>query len=147
MDKQINKILSITHAVKKWMIISVLIIMVIVLMASVVELVIILFQEITDVTNSGMVLDINELFRIFGFIFMILIGFELLESIEMYFKNNVIHAEVVLNTFTVSVARKVILLDLEKYNPIAIIGLSLIIIALGVCYFLIKRGNKKEENI
>jgi len=147
MDKQINKILSITHAVKKWMIISVLIIMVIVLMASVVELVIILFQEITDVTNSGMVLDINELFRIFGFIFMILIGFELLESIEMYFKNNVIHAEVVLLIAVIAVARKVILLDLEKYNPIAIIGLSLIIIALGVCYFLIKRGNKKEENI
>ena len=39
------------------------------------------------VTKKGVVfLDINELFRVFGFIFMILIGFELMEMVEMYFK-------------------------------------------------------------
>ncbi|HHE64664.1 MAG TPA: phosphate-starvation-inducible E-like protein, partial [Bacteroidetes bacterium] len=133
MEKQIEKILSITHTVKKWMTVFVLIIMVFIVMASVVELAILLFQGVTNSTNSVLVLDINELFRIFGFVFMILIGFELLESIEMYFKNNVIHAEVVLLIAVIAVARKVILLDLEKYNPIAIIGLSLIILALGTC--------------
>ena len=147
MEKQIEKILSITHTVKKWMTVFVLIIMVFIVMASVVELAILLFQGVTNSTNSVLVLDINELFRIFGFVFMILIGFELLESIEMYFKNNVIHAEVVLLIAVIAVARKVILLDLEKYNPIAIIGLSLIILALGTCYFLIKRSNKKEEDV
>lgn len=146
MDTQIDKILSITHAVKKWMTVFVLILMLIIVMASVVELAVVLFQEVTNSTDSTLVLDINELFRIFGFVFMILIGFELLDSIEMYFKNNIVHAEVVLLIAVIAVARKVILLDLEKYNPIAIIGLSLIILALGGCYFLVRRSNNKEEN-
>jgi len=146
MEKQINKVLSITHTVKKWMIVFVLILMVIIVMASVVELAIVLFQEVTNSTDSSLFLDINELFRIFGFVFMILIGFELLESIEMYFNNNIIHAEVVILIAVIAVARKVILLDLEKYDPMAIIGLSFIILALGGCYFLIKCSNKKDEN-
>ena len=77
---------------------------------------------------------------------MILIGFELMEAIEMYFKKNVIHAEVVILIAVIAVSRKVILLDLEKYNPIAIIGLSLIIFALGASYYLMKRSNKYEKN-
>ena len=129
------------------MTVFVLILMVFIVMVSVVELAFVLFKKVTNSTNGALVLDINELFRIFGFVFMILIGFELLESIEMYFKKNVIHAEVVLLIAVIAIARKVILLDLEKLNPIAIIGLSLIILALGACYFLIKRCNKKEENV
>jgi len=144
MEKQINRILSLTHVAKKWLTVCVLILMIFIVMASVVELAIILFQEISDSSNGALFLDINELFRIFGFIFMILIGFELLESIEMYFKKNVIHAEVVLLIAVIAVSRKVILLDLTKYDPIAIIGLSLIILSLGVCYFLVKRSNKND---
>ena len=139
MGKQIDKILAITQSIKKWMSIFVLILMLFIVIASVLELAIVLFQEVTDSSEGFLLLDINELFRIFGFVFMILIGFELLETIEMYFKKNVIHAEVVLLIAVIAVARKVILLDLEKFNPIAIIGLSLIILALGACYFLIKR--------
>ena len=146
MDNQIDKILSVTHSVKKWMTIFVLILMVFIVMASVIELAIVLFQEITDSTTGILFLEINELFRIFGFVFMILIGFELMEAIEMYFKKNVIHAEVVILIAVIAVSRKVILLDLEKYNPIAIIGLSLIIFALGASYYLMKRSTKYEKN-
>jgi uncharacterized membrane protein (DUF373 family) len=145
MEKKIDKIFAITHTVKKLMTVFVLILMVLILIASVLELAIVLFQEVTDANNGVLLLDINELFRIFGFVFMILIGFELLETIEMYFKKNIIHAEVVLLIAVIAISRKVILLDLEKYDPIAIIGLSLIILALGACYYLIKRSNKSEN--
>ena len=145
MEKEIEKVLSITKNAKKWMTIVVLILMVLIVFASVLELAIVLFQEVTDPGSGVLFLDISELFRIFGFIFIILIGFELLESIEMYFKKNVIHAEVVLLIAVIAVARKVILLDLEKYDPIAIIGLSLIILSLGACYSLIKRGNQNTD--
>ena len=79
--------------------------------------------------------------------FIILIGFELIETVEMYFKDNVIHAEVVLLVAVIAISRKVILLDLEKYDPLAMIGLGIIIIALGGCYSLIKlryRGKHEE---
>jgi uncharacterized membrane protein (DUF373 family) len=78
---------------------------------------------------------------------MILIGFELMETIEMYFKKNIIHAEVVILIAVIAVSRKVILLDLEKHDPMSVIGLSLIIVALGASYYFIKRANNYRDNV
>lgn len=138
MDKTIDKVVSSVHILKKWMSLFVLLVLAIIVSASIIELVIVLFLDIFDPTDDVLFLEINELFRIFGFVFMILIGFELMETVEMYFKSNVIHAEVVLLVAVIAVSRKVILLDLEKYDPFAIIGLGIIILALGGCYYLIK---------
>jgi uncharacterized membrane protein (DUF373 family) len=137
-ENNIDKVISLVHTLKRWMSLFVLIVMAVIVAASIVELVIILYLEIFSSTGNVLFLEIDELFRIFGFVFIILIGFELMETVEMYFKENVIHAEVVLLVAVIAVSRKVILLDLEKYEPLAIIGLGIIILALGGCYYLIK---------
>jgi uncharacterized membrane protein (DUF373 family) len=144
-DKQVDKVVSLMHVVKKWMSFFVFIVMTIVVAVSIVELFIVLYLDIFDPTDDVLFLEIDELFRIFGFFFIILIGFELMETIEMYFKENIIHAEVVLLVAVIAVSRKVILLDLEKYDPIAIIGLGVIILALGGCYYLIKLSHRSEK--
>lgn len=140
MSKSIDKSVSVIHTAKKWMSFILLILMTIIVAIAIFELGIILYVDIFDPTDGVLFLEIDELFRIFGFFFIILIGFELVETLEMYFKDNIIHAEVVLLVAVIAVSRKVILLDLEKYDPIAIIGLGIIIIALGGCYWLIKQS-------
>ena len=145
MDTSVDKIVSFMHTVKKWMSFIVFIIMSIIVAISIVELAIVLYLDLFDPTDDVLFLEIDELFRIFGFFFIILIGFELMETIEMYFKKNIIHAEVVLLVAVIAVSRKVILLDLEKYDPIAIIGLGLIILALGGCYSLIKISHRNKD--
>jgi len=140
MENQINKILNLVHKMKRVMTLTLLILILIIVAASVVELAVILYQEITDPAKGIIFLDIAELLNMFGFFFMILIGLELVETIEMYFKKNIIHAEIVLLIAVIAVARKVILLDLKEYDPLAIVGLALIILALCVGYFLIKKS-------
>jgi uncharacterized membrane protein (DUF373 family) len=138
MANSIDKTVSLVHQAKKWMSFVVLILMTIIVAIAIIELGIILYLDLFDSKDDVLFLEIDELFRIFGFFFIILIGFELVETVEMYFKDNVVHAEVVLLVAVIAVARKVILLDLEKYDPIAIIGLGFIVLALGACYWLIK---------
>lgn len=145
MSKSIDKAVSVVHKAKKWMSFLVLILMTIIVAIAIVELGIILYLDLFDPTDEVLFLEIDELFRVFGFFFIILIGFELIETVEMYFKDNIIHAEVVLLVAIIAVSRKVILLDLEKYDPLAIIGLGIIIIALGGCYSLIKLCYRKEN--
>lgn len=146
MSKNIEKAVSSIHTAKKWMSFIVLILMTIIVAIAIVELGIILYLDLFDPTDDVIFLEIDELFRIFGFFFIILIGFELVETVEMYFKDNVIHAEVVLLVAVIAVSRKVILLDLEKYDPLAIIGLGAIIIALGGCYWLIKMSYRSKNH-
>lgn len=145
MTKSIDNAVSLIHTAKKWMSFIVLILMTIIVAIAIVELGIILYVDLFDSTDDVLFLEIDELFRIFGFFFIILIGFELVETVEMYFKDNVIHAEVVLLVAVIAVSRKVILLDLEKYDPLAIIGLGFIIIALGGCYWLIKQSYRGKN--
>lgn len=145
MSKSIDQAVSYIHTIKKWMSFIVLILMTVIVAIAIVELGIILYLDLFDPTDDVLFLEIDELFKIFGFFFIILIGFELVETVEMYFKENIIHAEVVLLVAVIAVSRKVILLDLEKYDPLAIIGLGIIILALGGSYCLIKlsyRGTK-----
>lgn len=143
--KRIDKAVSMINTTKKWMSFIVLILMTIIVAIAIVELAIILYMDLFGPTDDVLFLEIDELFRIFGFFFIILIGFELVETVEMYFKNNVIHAEVVLLVAVIAVSRKVILLDLEKYEPLAIVGLGFIIISLGGCYWLIKLSFRSEN--
>ncbi|MGY8873001.1 MAG: phosphate-starvation-inducible PsiE family protein [Pseudomonadales bacterium] len=145
MAEGIDKSVSLIHSAKKWMSFIVLILMTIIVAIAIVELGIILYLDLFDPTDDVLFLEIDELFRIFGFFFIILIGFELIETVEMYFKDNVIHAEVVLLVAVIAVSRKVILLDLDKYEPLAIIGLGIIIIALGGCYALIKASYRAKK--
>ncbi|WP_048695894.1 phosphate-starvation-inducible PsiE family protein [Catenovulum maritimum] len=145
MGKHIDKAVSVVNTSKKWMSFIVLLLMTLIVGIAIVELGIILYLDLFDPTDDVLFLEIDELFKIFGFFFIILIGFELVETVEMYFKDNVIHAEVVLLVAVIAVARKVILLDLEKYDPIAIIGLGIIITALGACYWFIKQSYRVKK--
>jgi uncharacterized membrane protein (DUF373 family) len=145
MSKSIDKAVSSIRIAKKWMSFIVLILMTIIVAFAIVELGIILYLDLFDPTDDVLFLEIDEIFRIFGFFFIILIGFELIETIEMYFKDNIIHAEVDLLVAVLAVARKVILLDLEKYDPLAIIGLGIIILALGGCYWFIKLSHRGKN--
>lgn len=144
MSKGIDKAVSLIHTVKKWMSFIVLVLMTIIVFIAIIELGIILYLDLFDPVDDVLFLEIDEIFKIFGFFFIILIGFELIETVEMYFKDSIIHAEVVLLVAVIAVSRKVILLDLEKYDPLSIVGLGIIIISLGACYWFIKQSYRNK---
>jgi uncharacterized membrane protein (DUF373 family) len=84
-------------------------------------------------------LGIGELLDLFGFFMLVLIGLELLETIRAYISEHVVHAEVVIEVAIIAIARKVIILDVKELEPLALIGIAAIIVALGGAYWIIKR--------
>lgn len=85
----------------------------------------------------------KTLFKIFGLFLNILIALELLENITAYLKKHVIQVELVIVTSLIAVARKIIILDLEKVTGEELIGLALAIFALSVSYWIVKYVNAK----
>lgn len=84
-------------------------------------------------------LEISDLLEIFGFFLLVLIGIELLETIKTYLNEQIVHVEIVLEVGLIAIARKVIILDIEKYDGITIIGVAGLILAVSAAYFVIKR--------
>lgn len=91
------------------------------------------------ITTDGFLINLEGLMNLFGTFLLVLIGIELLDTIKVYFKRHVIHVEVVMLVAIIAIARKVIVMDFEKYSGLEIIGVSSIILALAGGYYLIKK--------
>ena len=72
---------------------------------------------------------------------MVLIGLELMTSIEMYLKDNTIHAELMFLVALTAVARKVVILDAKAMDPMTVFSIAALVIALSGGYFFIKKSN------
>jgi len=114
--------------------------MILVVLLATVELGWIIIKDI--ITPPIILLEISELLEIFGFFLLILIGVELLETIKAYLLDKVVHVEIVLEVALIAIARKVIILDVEKYHSLTVLGIAGLILAVSVAFFVVKRKMK-----
>ena len=112
--------------------------MMLAVLASTIELAFVLVEELLK--PPLMRLDVDEMIQVFGFFLMVLIGLELLETIKAYLKEDRVHAEVVFLVAIVAVSRKVIILDYKELPTELLFGMSALIIALGIGYYLVRRA-------
>jgi len=92
-----------------------------------------------------LLLNIDELLDLFGLFLMVLIGIELFETIKVFYTRQIIRVEVVLLVGIIAISRKVIVLNLKEISSDLLFGIGVIIIALTVGYFLIRRCRKDTE--
>ena len=124
-------------------VVSLIAMMVIVVVLATIELGWIIIRDIF--THPIILLEIDELLEIFGFFLLVLIGIELLETIKAYLATNVIHVEIVLEVALIAIARKVIILDIDKYESLTLVGIAALISAVALAFFVIKRQLVKIE--
>ena len=129
---------NILKTFEKVIVVVLLGLMMLAVLTSTVELAIILFQELQK--PPLFLLNIEEMLEVFGFFLMVLIGLELLESIKAYLEEDRVHAEVVFLVAIVAISRKVIILNYEKISSEMLYGMSSVIVALGIGYFLVRRA-------
>ena len=108
--------------------------MAVVVILSLYELGLILYKDI--MTPPLGVLEINELIELFGFFLILMIGVELLETMKDFLVYGHIRLNVIMAVALLAIGRKVIILDIEKYDPTTLIGLGIIILALVVGYWV-----------
>jgi uncharacterized membrane protein (DUF373 family) len=88
----------------------------------------------------------KTLFQVFGLFLNVLIALEILENITGYLKKHVLQVELVIVTSLIAVARKIIILDLDKVEGIDIIGLGLAVLSLSISYLIIRSSNSKSKH-
>jgi uncharacterized membrane protein (DUF373 family) len=124
-------------------VLSLITMMVIVVLLTTVELGWVIIRDI--ITPPIILLEIDELLEIFGFFLLVLIGIELLETIKAYLMTNVVHVEIVLEVALIAIARKVIILDISRYESMTLVGVAALISAVALAFFVIKRHIKRTE--
>ena len=114
--------------------------MVVVVTLSVVDLGWLLVRDIMSPPFG--LLDENELLDLFGFFLLVLIGIELLETLKAYVREKQFRAEVIMLVAMIAISRKIIILDVRGLPAMTIVGISALIIALGLSYYLMRRSHE-----
>ena len=65
-----------------------------------------------------------------------------LETIKAYLLDKVVHVEIVLEVALIAIARKVIILDLEKYSSLTVLGIAGLILVVATAFFVVRRKMK-----
>jgi uncharacterized membrane protein (DUF373 family) len=89
--------------------------------------------------------DFNAtLFELFGLVLNVFIALEILANITAYLKKNVTQIELAIVTSLIAVARKIIILDLEKKSSGDLIALAIAVFALSISYAIVHQINKRN---
>ncbi|GAB1538967.1 phosphate-starvation-inducible PsiE family protein [Scytonema sp. NUACC21] len=116
--------------------------MVLVIFVAIGDLAVFLLKELFDTPYGKFN---TTLFKIFGLFLNILIALEILENITGYLRKHVFQVELVIVTSLIAVARKIIILDLEKVTGIDIIGLGVAVLALSISYWIIRTSTRQKS--
>lgn len=143
--------LNIIKKTEKILISIILIIFFSILIMAFIDIIYVIIDYITE--PPILIINAEKLMELFSLFLIILLGLELLETIKAYLEDDVVHVELVVLVAIIALARKVIVWDFNKYTEMDLISMAIIIIALGITYFLIKKADikikiprGKEEN-
>lgn len=90
-------------------------------------------------------IPVQGLLEVFGYFLLVLIGVELLETLKMYLKEDVIHVRVVMEVALIAMARKAITEEPASVPGLTLFGIAALILALGVVSFIQRYQDKETD--
>src|SRR6056297_1751922 len=133
--------LKLIEYIERGLIWSVIVVMSVILILAFVDILYEIKEKI--LTQPFFIIDADGLMSIFSLFLVLLIGLELLETVKTYLKDDIVHVEFIILVAIIAISRKAIVWDFNKYTTEQLIGLAIMIGALGATYFLIKKADIK----
>lgn len=128
---------------ERFIVAALILMLAVVILLSVGELAWILIKDV--LSPPVLILDIEELLELFGFFLLVLIGLELLETIKNYYTEGKIELTVIFTVALIALARKIIILEPDKYEPLTLVGLGIMILALVCGYWVTVTLRRREK--
>ena len=90
-------------------------------------------------------IPIQGLLEVFGYFLLVLIGVELLETLKMYLKSDVIRVRVVIEVALIAMARKVITEEPEAVSSMTLFAIAALILVLGITFYFERQAQTDEK--
>ena len=125
--------------IERLLIWGIIMIMSLILVLAFIDIVYVIKEKVLE--PPFLIIDANGLMSLFSLFLVLLIGLELLETVKTYLKEDIVHVEFIILVAIIAIARKAIVWDFNKYSTRDLISLAIMILALGLTYFLIKKAD------
>ena len=84
-------------------------------------------------------LRVHDIIVTFGAFLAVLIAIEIFMNITLYLRDDVVHVKLGVATGLMAIARKVIVFDFAKIEPMYVLATAAVVLALGIVYWLMDR--------
>ncbi len=91
-------------------------------------------------------LEVHEFLEIFGQFLLVLIGVELLETINSYHLERTIRVEIVVIVAIIAIARKVITLDYKTLTSYTFFDVGAAVLFLAITFYLLKKARVSKPS-
>jgi len=92
-----------------------------------------------------MLLTLHQLLDILSLFLLIFIGLELLTTMKTYFADHTLHVEIVLQVALISIARKIVVLEVQDPSALHLFGFAALLVALAVTYYVEARVRSRPN--
>lgn len=113
------------------------VLMVFVILWGIFDVIYVLYQQLTH--PPFLLLEVGDIFRLFGAFMVVLIAIEIFINIRLYLGTNVLPIQLVIATALMAIARKVIVLDIEAIDAEYVFAIAAVVLALGITHWLVAR--------
>ncbi len=96
-------------------------------------------------STRELLLDVEEIFDLFGFFLLVLIGLELLTSLKSHLRHGVVQVEVVLEVALIAIAQKIIIVDATRAGGLTLFGQAALILTLALAFRLVRASHRRHE--
>ncbi|HBG95376.1 MAG TPA: hypothetical protein DDY14_08650 [Chromatiaceae bacterium] len=84
---------------------------------------------------------VPDIVKTFGVFLAVLIAYEIFSNITLYLRTDVFPVKLVIATAMMAIARKVIVLDMDDYSAMDLMGIAAIVLSLGTAYWLVTKAD------
>jgi uncharacterized membrane protein (DUF373 family) len=99
---------------------------------------------VTDIsTPPYFMIGVDEILDVFALFFLVIIGIELLETVKMIIMESSMNVDVIILVGITAIVRKILIIDLKNTDPLFLIGMGILIIALAGTYYLVVVSKKE----
>jgi uncharacterized membrane protein (DUF373 family) len=123
------------HIVIRFAVRVLAVLMTLVILWGVADVLYVMYQRL--VAAPFLLLTVSDILVIFGSFMSVLIAIEIFVNITIYIKHDALPIKMVIATALMAIARKVIMLDIKDLEWPYVISIALVILALGLTYWLI----------
>ena len=129
-----DPMINVLHRIIRGAVRVLAVLMVVTILWGVVDVISVLYNQVF--MPSFLELRARDIIVAFGAFLAVLIAIEIFMNITLYLRDDVVHVRLVIATALMAIARKVIIFDFEKIEPMYILATAAVVSALGIVYWL-----------
>ncbi len=129
-----DRMINVLHRIIRGAVRVLAVLMVVTILWGVLDVMMVLYGEVFLPSFED--LQARDIVVTFGAFLAVLIAIEIFMNITLYLRDDVVHVKLVIATALMAIARKVIVFDFHKIEPMYVLATAAVVLALGIVYWL-----------